>query len=75
VHAGQRRQARESFRSRLPVLGVPEQFEIGDQRRAEMALRLLAGIERGVLAEGVERLGGASYRILVSAVDSNLRVR
>jgi hypothetical protein len=31
-------------------------LEIGDQRRAEMAVGLLAGIERTVLAEQVERL-------------------
>src|SRR4051794_33557682 len=35
--------------SGLAALGVPEQLEVGDQRRTEMAERLLAGIERGVL--------------------------
>src|SRR6184192_2631383 len=51
-----------SGKSGLTVLGVPEQLEVGDQRRTEVAVGLLAGIERGVLAEQVERLGGETQR-------------
>ena len=40
---------------RLAVLRVPMVFEIGDQRRAEMAIGLLAGIDRHVVAKHIER--------------------
>src|SRR3954471_12968480 len=53
-------------RSGLAALRVPEFLEVGDQRRAEVAKRLLAGIERGVLAEGVEWLGGEAQRAPVA---------
>src|SRR5215469_8296815 len=41
---------------RLPLLRAPMPLEIGDESRAEMARGLLAGIDRHVAAEGVERL-------------------
>src|SRR5215470_14649301 len=44
--------------SHLAAGGVPVALEIGDQRRAEMAERLLARIDREVIAEHVERLLG-----------------
>src|SRR4051812_45326551 len=51
---------------RLAVLRVPERLEVGDQRRAEMAERLLARVQRGVLTEGVERLGRESQRAAIA---------
>ena len=51
------------------VLRVPVPLEVGDQRRAEMAIRLLARIDRAVAAEEIERLlrrrgrrGGCRWR-------------
>src|SRR5262245_64689803 len=37
---------------------VPVALEVGDQRRAEMAERLLARVDREIIAEHVERLLG-----------------
>src|SRR5678815_4226274 len=48
------------------ALRVPEHLEVGDQRRAEMAERLLARVQRGVLTEGVERLGRESQRAAIA---------
>src|SRR6516165_5782401 len=42
--------------SSRPVLCVPEPLQVLDQRRAEMTLGLLAGIDRAIAAEHVERL-------------------
>src|SRR5215467_14232475 len=39
-----------------PVLCVPEPLQVLNQRRAEMTLGLLAGIDRAIAAEHVERL-------------------
>ncbi len=36
------------------VRGVPVSLEVGNQRRAEVAVRLLARVDRHVAAEGVE---------------------
>src|SRR3954447_20843604 len=42
-------------RSGLSLHRVPMALEVGDQRRAEMAERLLAGIERQITPEQIER--------------------
>src|SRR5262245_9105126 len=42
--------------SGLPALRVPIALEIGDQGRAEVAVGLLARIDREIRSEGVERL-------------------
>src|SRR6266851_3326267 len=60
--AGKFWEAWEGCQLGFSVLGVPEQLEIEDQRRAEVAVGLLASIERGVLTEQVERLGGKTQR-------------
>src|SRR5438046_393044 len=38
------------------LMGAPVLLEVADQRRAEVARRLLARVDRHVLAEDVERL-------------------
>src|SRR4051794_5773523 len=42
--------------SALAVLRVPVALEVGDQRRAEVAIGLLAGVDGAIAAEIVERL-------------------
>src|SRR5262245_33937773 len=44
--------------SHLAARGVPVALEVGDQRRADVAERLLARIDREIIAEHVERLLG-----------------
>src|SRR6185369_9891637 len=48
------------------ALRVPVALEIGDQRRAEVAVGLLARVDREVGAERVERLLGDAKRAPVS---------
>jgi hypothetical protein len=40
----------------LSIMGIPFAFEVGDQRRAEVAIGLVARISRKILAEQIERL-------------------
>ena len=47
---------RRGDESGAPVLRVPVPLEVGDQRRAEVAIGLVAGIGGAVAAEEVERL-------------------
>src|SRR5262249_30041465 len=49
-------QRRPSPVSDLSVLRVPVALEVGDQRRAEVTIGLLARVNRGVAPEKVERL-------------------
>src|ERR1044072_8971715 len=58
----------------LPLLRVPVLFEIGDQRRAEVAIGLLARVDRHVAAELVERVLGHTKRATVAgrADDSSI---
>src|SRR5258708_27605178 len=68
-------------RSALAAARVPVPLEIGDQRRAEMAIGLLARIDRHIAAEGVERFlrdaegaaiaGGAHHSRIGEAVDDS----
>ena len=53
---GPRRGADRAAALNLALRRVPVLFQIGDQRRAEMAIGLLSGIDRHVAAERVERL-------------------
>ncbi len=68
---------------RRALVGVPIAFQIGDQRRAEMARGLLACIDRHVTAKHIERLlgnakgspiaGGADHTRTGEAVDHLLQ--
>src|ERR1700740_3552527 len=42
--------------SAATACGIPVSFQVGDQRRAEMAVGLLAGVHRHVAAKQIERL-------------------
>src|SRR3954452_2641126 len=54
--SGAKSAARLPMDSHLPLLRVPVLLEIGDQRRGEVAIGLLARINRHVAAELIERL-------------------
>src|SRR5579859_2593480 len=49
----------------LSVMRVPLAFEIGDQRRAEMAIGLVARVGGKILAEQVERLLADAQRAAI----------
>src|SRR4051794_38329989 len=50
------RRTRSTTRSSASLVGTPVLLEVADQRRAEVARGLLAGVDGHVLAEDVERL-------------------
>src|SRR5262249_44385689 len=62
------------FQSRLAVLRVPVALEIADQRRAEMAIGLLAGVDLEISAQHVERLLGYAERTAVSRSAHHARI-
>src|SRR5438874_1620445 len=63
------------LQSWLAALRVPEAFEVRDQSRAEMAIGLLARVDRKVRAEGVERLLAHPKRAPVARRAHDPRIR
>src|SRR5262249_54961295 len=71
---GEKSAARLLMESHFSLLRVPVLFEIGDQRGREVAIGLLARVDRHIAAELIERFLRHTKRTPVASRTHNARV-